>query len=257
MTRLRVLSWIGVLFVGQCFFLALGQTWVLMAPLLLALGWVAFLFRVVPEVTFRWGAIAEALVVAGVLGVGLHVFLRRLWRQLRADSAEASEWAPRWSAMLVALLVLLFGATMAAVGIGHHVGWMMSGRAPLVRSSWPQWNAGSSRSSVILCRSVRELVQAGTPLEQLMLKLLKEPATRGSAEALHVVWGQREHGERFFVVYPRDPLTLHVEGGATCELEVEGARPVNEEEVRAALSEAEASPPQSRPGAEAGLRGLP
>ncbi|WP_342375014.1 hypothetical protein NVS55_27345 [Myxococcus stipitatus] len=256
MTRLKVLSWLGVLLVGQCFLLALGQTWVFLAPFLLVFGWISFLQRVIPEATFSGKAIAEALVVTGVLAAGAHVFLRRLWRQLHADSPGASEWPVRWSVMLVAAMVLLFTATMASVGVAHHVGWMMSGRAPLTRSSWPQWNVDGSRSAGWLCEAALQHVKAGTPLEQLSLKLLKDPDTRARAEALHIVSRVSEDKETYLLVFPRDPRSRDEAGGSYCGPSQERARPLDAAAVQAWLSEAGHSPPPP-PSPESVQRGLP
>ncbi|QSQ14337.1 hypothetical protein [Myxococcus landrumensis] len=256
MTRLKVLSWIGVLFVGQCFFLAMGQTWVFLAPFLLVFGWISFLQRVVPEVTFSGRAIAEALAVTGGLAVGTHVFLRRLWRQRRADSPEPSEWPVRWSVMLVALMVLLFTATMASVGVAHHVGWMMSGRVPLTVSSWPQWNIDGSRSAGLLCDSALTHVRAGTPMEQLSLKLLKDPETRARAEALHIVSVVSEDKETYLLVFPRDPRSREEAGGAFCGQGMERARTLDSAAVQAWLREP-GLPPPPPPSPESVQRGLP
>ncbi|AGC46815.1 hypothetical protein MYSTI_05538 [Myxococcus stipitatus DSM 14675] len=256
MTRFRLLSWIGVLFVGQCFLLALGQTWVFLAPFLLVFGWISFLQRVLPEVTFSGRAIAEALGVTGVLAVGAHVFLRRLWRQRRADSPGPSEWPARWSVMLVAAMVLLFTATMASVGVAHHVGWMMSGRVPLTRSSWPQWNIDGSRSAGLLCETALTHVKAGTPTERLSLKLLEDPETRARAEALHVVSRVSEDQERYLLVFPRDPRSREEAGGAYCGPGLERARPLDAAAVQAWLAEPGRSPPPP-PSPESVQRGLP
>ncbi|HZH78464.1 MAG TPA: hypothetical protein VEY88_20715, partial [Archangium sp.] len=132
----KVMGW-GLAFVFAVFFLTCsGEVWMFQVPWMLVAGWSAFIGRVLPEVTFRWSAIAETVLVAGILGVGTHLFLRQLWRQLRPETAEASPWQVRWSVSLVALLVLLFSATMATVGIGHQVGWLASGRTRMLQSSW-------------------------------------------------------------------------------------------------------------------------
>ncbi|MFY2559359.1 hypothetical protein ACN469_17130 [Corallococcus terminator] len=213
-------SYKGVAFLGvvavMMLFLCMGQVWVMSVPLLLAFGWLTFLQEVVPEVTLRWGAIVEFLVVATMLGAGAHLFLRWLWRQLHVETPEASAWRPRWSASLLLGVVLLFAATMASVGIGHHVGWLMSGRARLVRSSWPHFELEGARTSSWLCDEARELVQAGTPVEQLTRKLLAKPSLHALVEAQHVVTHVSPEGETVVVVFARDPRVRERDGGVRC-----------------------------------------
>ncbi|NVJ25786.1 MULTISPECIES: hypothetical protein [Myxococcus] len=197
-------------------FLCMGQVWVLSVPFLLAFGWLSFLQQVVPEVTPRWGAIVEFLVVAAMLGAGSHLFLRWLWRQLHAGAPEASTWRPRWSVSLLLVGVLLFASTMASVGIGHHVGWLMSGRARLVRSSWPQFEPEGARTSGRLCEEVRELVDAGIPAEQLTRKLFAKPSLQALLEAQQVVSQVSPEGERVIMVSARDPSVRERNGALRC-----------------------------------------
>ncbi|MCP3169710.1 hypothetical protein [Myxococcus qinghaiensis] len=197
-------------------FLCMGQVWVMSVPFLLAFGWLSFLKQVVPEVTLRWGAIVEFLVVAAVLGTGSHLFLRWLWRQLHAQAPEASTWRPRWSVSLLLVGVLLFAATMASVGVGHHVGWLMSGRARLVRSSWPQFEMEGVRTSHRLCDEVRELVDAGIPPEQLTRKLFAKPSLHALLEAQQVFSRVGPEGERVILVAARDPRVRERDGEVRC-----------------------------------------
>jgi len=207
MKAMKVVSWVlGTLFV-MSFFICMGREWLIQVPLTLALGWVAFLLRVVPEVTWRWGAIAETVGVGAVLGVGTHLFLRRLWRQLRPEEAEARPWPVRWSVSLVALIVLLFGATMATVGIGHHVGWLASSREPLAQSSWRFLPSRGRWENEELCERAEVLSKSGVPDARLVQVLLGDEQTRDRAERLYVLPWKGPGGEAGFLVFPRDPIS--------------------------------------------------
>ncbi|NTX01249.1 hypothetical protein [Myxococcus sp. CA040A] len=208
-------TFLGVIFV-MMIFLCMGQVWVMKVPFLLAFGWLSFLQQVLPEVTFRWGAIAEFLLVAAVLAAGSHLFLRWLWRQLHAEAPGASAWRPRWSVSLLLLGVLLFAATMASVGIGHHVGWLMSGRARLVRSSWPGMEPEGTRTARWLCEEARDQLKAGTPDGQLTRKLLADPSLRPIVEAQYVVPHVSPEGKPVIMVFARDPLVRERDGGVRC-----------------------------------------
>ncbi|WP_141326948.1 hypothetical protein [Myxococcus sp. AB025B] len=204
----------GTFLLTMVFFLFIGQSWVLQVPFLLAFGWLGFLKSVGPSVTFRWGAIGEALLVAGILAVGSHLFLRWLWRQLQPERAEA--WRVRWSVSLLLLLVLFFGATMASVGIGHHVGWLMAGREALVRGTWPRWRMESAWNSRGLCHAAVARLEAGTPLADIPRYLLQDPETRAASENHYVVSRVAPGGETGFMVFARDPLALKSDGGVRC-----------------------------------------
>jgi hypothetical protein len=215
---MRALKVIGWFFIGLALLMLVtctSQMWLLQVPFYLVVGWGGFLLRVLPAVTFRWGAIAETLAVGAVLGVGTHLFLRWLWRQLRPE-ADARPWPVRWSVSLVALLVLFFGATMATVGIGHHVGWLASGRAPLVESSWRFMPFLMERDSSELCMAALRLSKAGVSDARMAQALLRSAELRARAEQRHVVPLHGPGGEAGFLVFPRDPVTRERVGGVRC-----------------------------------------
>jgi hypothetical protein len=231
----RVIGWVlGALFVMSVP-ICMGQVWVIQVPLALVVGWVGFLRRVVPEVTWRWGAIAETVAVGAVLGVGSHLFLRRLWRQLRPG--DASPWPVRWSVSLVALIVLFFCATMATVGIGHHVGWLASGRAPLTESSWRFMPRLMEWEHEEVCQKALVLSKSGVPDARIAQVLLGDEQTRTKAERLHVVPRQGPGGEVGFLVFPRDPISRERAGGVRCGGGVVGKEPFMAAELPRLLSE--------------------
>jgi hypothetical protein len=229
----------GVAVIFAVFFLTCsGQVWLIQVPWMLVAGWSAFIGRVFPEVTFRWGAIAETVLVAGMLGVGTHLFLRRLWRQLRPETAEASPWQVRWSVSLVALLVLLFSATMATVGIGHQVGWLASGRTRLVESSWRMSAFMLSRDNTAVCGEALRLSKQGVPDAEVAGRLLRSSEDREEAEQMHVVPRRGPGGEPGFLVFPRDPLARETSGGVRCGGGLERETPFQAAELPKLLSEA-------------------
>lgn len=214
MKVMKVIQWVfGALFV-LILLTCSGQVWLLQVPWTLVVGWLQFLLRVVPEMTWRWGAIAETVVVGAVLGVGTHLFLRRMWRKLRPE--DARPWPVRWSVSLVALIVLLFGATMATVGIGHHVGWLASDRARMLESSWRHVAWRLESDNVLLCQDALRLSESGVPDARVAQVLLGDADKRNQAERLHVVPRRGPGGEAGFLVFPRDPVTRERAGGVHC-----------------------------------------
>ncbi len=225
----KVVGWVLATLFGLSLLTCSGQMWLLQVPILLVVGWCRFLMEVLPQVTFRWGAIAETVAVAAVLGVGTHFFLRRLWRELRPEAADARPWPVRWSASLVGLIVLLFSATMSTVGIGHHVGWLASSRAPLVESSWRFNPYILERDYMGLCRQALRLSASGVAEAQLVGEMLRDPETRADAEQLYVVPWRGPGSEAGFLVFSRDPVTRERAGGVRC-----GGGLKEDESIRAA-----------------------
>ena len=142
-----------VLFVGLC----LGVPG-LDVLLLLATGWIEFLRRVGPQLDVRWDLVGSALAYAAALVVGSHFFLRWLYREMRrrgkgggtdaAAVAVAPAWRWRWTLGAFAILVLMFAAGTAAVGIAHQTAWLARSPGRL----YVPYSAGG-RLAQLRCRS--------------------------------------------------------------------------------------------------------
>jgi prepilin-type processing-associated H-X9-DG protein len=124
---------------------------------LLAAGWVPYLLRVVPQVTVRWDLVASTAAYVAALAVGAHLFLRWLQREsVNADGASAPAWKWRWTLGGLSLVLLMFVAGTAMVGIVHQTAW-------LVRSPEPMYRRGSPRRNQAVC--TRNLVYIGQALQ--------------------------------------------------------------------------------------------
>ena len=223
----RIIGGILALVGGFFFITCSGQVWLFQVPYLLVTGWFGFLQRVLPEVTFNWSAIAETAGVCALLSVGTHLFLRRMWHHLYPHDV----WPVRWSVSVVGLLVMLFCATMATVGVGHHLGWLRSGRTPMVESSWRFAALARQLDEAALCQEALNWLKSGRTDEELVRALMRKPDMREALERLHLV---RLHGpgeEPSFLVFSRDPLLRLEGGGERC-----GAEPGQDEPVQGARS---------------------
>lgn len=200
-------------------FLTMMDPWLFQVPWHLVTGWYSFISRVFPQITWRWGAIAQAVVVGVGLGVGTHYLLRWFWRQRHAQQDGAPNWPVRWSVSLVSLLVLLFLATMASVGIGHHVGWLASSRDPLVESNWRMMGLtlGEQSSSGELCRSALVLASKGITDSDVARTLLESETSREAMEKKHLLSLRKTGGNAVFLVFSRDPVAREGEGLTRCE----------------------------------------
>ena len=204
----RVLQIVAVLF-----FLVLlagtGSLFLIALPFLLALGWVGYLVRVVPEVSWAWGELLGAVVCVVVLGFGAHHGLRWLWRAWGSDSETGrGKWKPAWTGSLVAGVVLLFAANIAVIGTVHQLGWLASGRVPLLRSSW----GGPDFRARKLCTHVRQIGSA----DEIRSLLWRDPAMRRSARGLNVLARERPDGTIVTAIFPRGPADLALHGIRLC-----------------------------------------
>ena len=111
----RPITWV-ILVIFTLF--VLGCLGVLPPPVFAAayllVGWVLYLVRVLPQVQLSVGGVVTAvLCIAGVLLLGHYV-----------GRSFASKWKFRWTATGTAIVVLLFVAGTAAVGITHQSVWI-------------------------------------------------------------------------------------------------------------------------------------
>jgi hypothetical protein len=99
----------------------------------LVAGWAMYLYRVVPELRVSWSGVATAAVCLALLAVRLHRFLRWLYAA-RPPGTEgpARAWPRRWTAALLGVLVLMFVAGIAAVGVTHQTAWLATSPDPLL-----------------------------------------------------------------------------------------------------------------------------
>jgi hypothetical protein len=119
---------------GLCLLLVigiLGPLFLVEVPLRLAFGWIAFLRRALPQIDWHLPAIATGLIALGGFVVGAQLLARQLWRQ-RAAAVGAWRW--RWTLGGSAMLLLLFAAGTAMVGIVHQTIWVATSDQPFLEA---------------------------------------------------------------------------------------------------------------------------
>jgi hypothetical protein len=136
----------GLLLAGGLVVLAcLGFVVPLEAAFRLAVGWVTFLIRVLPQTHVSGpGALTATVCLAG-LAVGGHLFLR--W----ACGEGKRRWRPAWTLSGLGLVVLMFVAGISAVGITHQTAWLLTSPEPLTE--------GGIRSASARLQSMNNLKQ--------------------------------------------------------------------------------------------------
>lgn len=117
----------GVLLLLLCS--GMGAFFLLESPYYLALGWIYYLVRVVPQVRPDPAAVGTAVVCLAVVTLGCHLFARWLHAHVRPESPA---WSWRWTARGVAVVILLFVAGTAAVGVVHQTAWLATAKEKLL-----------------------------------------------------------------------------------------------------------------------------
>jgi len=127
---------LGVLALGLFFCAGMGMVAPVDFLFNLAFGWIFYLSRVLPQVRVDASGVATVVVCLGALAAGLQWFLYWLVDQLPKNVASTNHFVRSWPArrtgVILGLIVLMFVAGIAVVGISHQTGWLLSSPEPLV-----------------------------------------------------------------------------------------------------------------------------
>lgn len=97
-------------------------------------GWIPFLRSTVPRMTVDWPQVWLTLAALAVFVAGLHRFLRWLLRD--GAAVDASGWRFSWTAAVATIVLVMFVAGTAMVGIAHQAVWLARSDEPWTRSSF-------------------------------------------------------------------------------------------------------------------------
>lgn len=96
----------------------------------LMIGWISYLWRVVPTLTLSISGTLWFLCTLSLFLIGVHLVGRKLYRGTpttvkRTESTTGvSRWRLRWTATLVSLLLVLITSGICLIGISHQLWWM-------------------------------------------------------------------------------------------------------------------------------------
>ncbi len=134
----------------------------------LVAGWGFYLVRVLPQIQLNWSGVATAIICLVGFAFGLHAFLDWFCRQWGSrpemkpagpnadfDSMLPRRWQRRWTASIVVLVLVSFATGMAATGIAHQTGWLITETHPFLSSS------GGARAAARRAQSTNNLKQIG------------------------------------------------------------------------------------------------
>jgi hypothetical protein len=106
----------------------LGPTEPLIA---LAFGWVAFLIRTLPEITWNWDIMGLAVLCVVIILFLSHRLLVWLVSRVAAASGKSWQWHWKWTWCGLSAVFVFFLVGMSVGGMVHQIGWLMTSREPL------------------------------------------------------------------------------------------------------------------------------
>jgi prepilin-type processing-associated H-X9-DG protein len=158
---IRLALVMGVLLLLAC----MGLAWPVEVVFFTALGWITYLYRVIPQVRIDGSAAATAIACLVLIAAGSHQIFSWIHAQTRqaqeSEGCDDRRWPMRWTCWMVAVVLLMFVAGIATVGITHQVGWLLtSDRLIASDSMGAAWRALSTNN----------LKQIGLALHQYLEK---------------------------------------------------------------------------------------
>lgn len=125
----------------------LGLLFLVQVPYYLLFGWIHYLADVLPSVQVVWPAISTGLLALAGSIVGIHMLGR--WFARRMQPAVPWPWARSLRASVI--VILMFAAGIAMVGLTHQVAWLATTSKSLVYhgSLPPVWRARSLLQSEV------------------------------------------------------------------------------------------------------------
>lgn len=110
--------------------LGLGLFFLSQTVYALMIGWISYLWRVVPTLTLSISGTLWFLCTLSLFLIGVHLVGRKLYRGTpttvkRTESTTGvSRWRLRWTVTLVSLLLVLITSGICLIGISHQLWWM-------------------------------------------------------------------------------------------------------------------------------------
>lgn len=112
------------------FFLGLvGAISSLEPPLILAFGWIAFLGRTLPKISWNWDVIGMGLMCVALILFLAHRFLTWFVKNVAAASVSW-RWPWKWTWCGLSAVMIFFLVGMATGGIAHQIGWIITSPDP-------------------------------------------------------------------------------------------------------------------------------
>lgn len=211
-------------FVFLFFFLAAVGLGPLEPPLLLVFGWIAFLERTLPRITWNWDIVGMGLLCVVLILFLAHRFLTWLAKNAATARATTWRWPWKWTWCGLSAVMVFFLVGMAVGGMAHQIGWIITSPDPWFEIKGRNFqDMNEMRLIEDAFRAVQEGAK-GDPaiLRQKMLSFendfLPLPNKRTSwMETYEILFVLKDNKVTGLIVFPRDPQR-QAHAGAVCSL---------------------------------------
>ncbi len=175
----------------------------------LPLGWLHFLQRNIPEVTFNWSLILTGVICSCLVVVLGNLLLRAVFTQVQCPAGPGQpvrRWPWRWTLCIYALVWLLFMIAFGAAGVFRHTAWLIDYRGPWYRERLSHYS--ELRQAEL---TVHMLIQdEGEDLEQARKAFYSAPSewqrTTLLADEFNVIfYGNSSNNVAAYLIIPRAP----------------------------------------------------
>lgn len=200
----RGFKWFLGIVVGNFVLAMLGFALPFMLMLYLVGGWVLFLVRNFKATTLNPAGFATAAIAIAVFVAMLHWLLKWFYAAWMkppessakpADNEPPTQWRFAWTLSITGLILLMFVAGTAMIGLTHQIVWVVTSKEPIVDS----WRESSYRVS-----SQNNLKQIGLGLSNVADKENSLPAG-GTCDAS----GRMMHGWQTQILTEVEEGPLH------------------------------------------------
>ena len=199
---------------------------------LLFCGWALYLARVIPEIQFSASGWLTFAVCGTLFAAGLHLIANRLIGTNRTSPSQPPHaWSMTSTARVVGLIVVLFTAGIAIVGVSHQVIWLLTSPQPLVTSSWEASTRSRSQNNLkqigLAAHNYHDLWQSfpaggdlsqtGVPMHSWATRLLPylDEAPLHQQIDLTLPWSDARNAEQFQTIVSAlsNPGLKHLQDG--------------------------------------------
>ncbi|MES0336479.1 MAG: hypothetical protein SFH39_09015 [Candidatus Magnetobacterium sp. LHC-1] len=105
---------------------------VFQTPYLIATGWIYYVLHIAKNIGFNATEIVSGIVILALLIVGLHVFVRWFYAELkRLRNETPTIWQLRWTLVSVAIFVLMFVTGISTTASIHQLIWIAKAQKQL------------------------------------------------------------------------------------------------------------------------------
>jgi hypothetical protein len=125
------LGCLSVVFIFVVFFIgSIGGFGFIEAPCYLVFGWIGFLERTLPKISWNWDIAGMGLVCVALILFLAHRFLDWLTGNIANRRGKSWRWPWKWTWCGLSAVMIFFLVGMSVGGMVHQIGWIVSSPEP-------------------------------------------------------------------------------------------------------------------------------